>query len=58
MKDFYLRLALFGFLMLSLTGCYQASSNGDDDLRAYPVTNNPTIVPEDRGFGSPSAIPY
>ena len=44
-------------LMRMLAGCYQASSNGDDDLRAVPVTNNPNLVP-DRGLGPMQAMPY
>ncbi|MCB1110046.1 MAG: hypothetical protein KDK64_03630 [Chlamydiia bacterium] len=44
-------------LMGMLAGCYQASSNGDDDLRAVPVTNNPNLVP-DRGLGPMQAMPY
>ena len=49
-------LMLLG-LVAALTGCYQAHSNGDDDLRAVPVTNNPNIVP-DRGLGPMQSMPY
>ncbi|MGE0198284.1 MAG: hypothetical protein AB7N99_07160 [Simkaniaceae bacterium] len=44
-------------LTLSLCGCYQISSNGDEDLRTVPVTNNPNITPQ-RSMGAPTAMPY
>ncbi|MCB1106638.1 MAG: hypothetical protein KDK76_00910 [Chlamydiia bacterium] len=49
-------LLFFGLVVL-VSGCYQAGSNGDDDLRAVPVTNNPNIVP-DRGMGPMQSMPY
>jgi len=58
MKNILVKLALFFSLGLMCTGCYQASSNGDDDLITTPVTNNPNVVPDSGGFGPPSAMPY
>lgn len=52
-----MRIALTLLIIGLLAGCYQASSNGDDDLRAVPVTNNPNIVPE-RGMGPMQGMPY
>lgn len=46
-------------LMLAacVSGCYQLSSNGNDDLRTVPVTNNPNITPQ-REMGAMTAMPY
>lgn len=49
-------LMLVGLVIL-MVGCYQVSSNGDDDLRAVPVTNNPNLVPQ-RGLGPLQSMPY
>jgi len=38
-----MKKSLLLFLVLASAGCYQIHS--DDDLRAVPVTNNPTLIP-------------
>jgi len=58
MKNTLLRVALLFSLTLICVGCYQASSNGDDDLITVPITNNPSVIPEGAGFGPPGAMPY
>ena len=59
MKNTLLRIALLFSLALVCVGCYQASSNGNnDDLITIPVTNNPSVIPEGAGFGPPGAMPY
>jgi len=45
-------LFLLTIAVAGLSGCYQIHS--DDDLRTIPVTNNPTIVPN-QGRILPSA---
>lgn len=53
-----MRIALMLLVLVAfMVGCYQVGSNGDDDLRAVPVTNNPNIVP-DRGLGPMQSMPY
>jgi hypothetical protein len=49
-------LMLVGLVVLMM-GCYQVGSDGDDDLRAVPVTNNPNIIP-DRGLGPMQSMSY
>lgn len=58
MKKILTKTCLLIALTLVCTSCYQASSNGDDDLITTPVTNNPNVVPEGGGFGPPSGMPY
>ena len=53
-----MRIALMLLCLVAfMVGCYQAGSNGDGDLRAVPVTNNPNIIP-DRGLGPMQSMPY
>lgn len=58
MKTLLMKALLLFFLPLIFTGCYQASSDGDDDLITIPVTNNPNLMPETGGFNPPGAMPY
>jgi hypothetical protein len=53
-----MRIALMLLILgVMVTGCYQVGSNGDDDLRGVPVTNNPNIIPES-GLGPMNSMPY
>jgi len=53
-----MKLALIlSTLLLCISGCYQVSSNGDEDFRTVPVTNNPHLTPQ-RAPGSQTAMPY
>lgn len=49
------------FLLIVLTGCFQAYSE-EDELRTIPVTNNPHVVPNHSsaipGMPLPSQGPY
>jgi len=48
------KFLLFSLMIsaLTLTGCFQAYSDSDDDFNTIPVTNNPNIVPS-HGSGLP-----
>jgi len=53
-----MRIALMLLILgVMVTGSYQVGSNGDDDLRGVPVTNNPNIIPES-GLGPMNSMPY
>jgi hypothetical protein len=45
MKNVIRTIILLGAVACVFTSCYQAASNGDDDLSTTPVTNNPLIIP-------------
>ncbi|NGX50462.1 MAG: hypothetical protein K1060chlam2_00308 [Chlamydiae bacterium] len=53
-----MRISLLALLLaLSISGCYQVSSDGDGDFRTVPVTNNPNLTPH-REMGGMSVMPY
>jgi len=59
MKKKFLHFMIFCLLAFSLSGCYQTSSDGYDDLVTIPVTNNPNVLPGGGGaFDPPSGVPY